>query len=123
MTYTFIVEAGNDPDDGPRYHPFYITDSTSGGILLDTPEDRAVCQLNECMFYISHWWSNYRGKMSKCMPAITQLLMRLLLVRKLYTISTCTDHFTVQLSGGGSKKKLGGSYLSQSYLIATYKYS
>ena len=55
VTYTFIVEAGNDPNDGPRYHPFYITDSIDGGILLDTPEDRAVCQINECIFYISHW--------------------------------------------------------------------
>ena len=42
VTYTFIVEAGNDPDDGPRYHPFYITDSIDGGILLDSPEDRMV---------------------------------------------------------------------------------
>ena len=42
MTYTFIVEAGNDPNDGPNYHPFYITDSITGGILLDTPEDRMV---------------------------------------------------------------------------------
>ena len=42
MTYTFIVEAGNDPNDGPNYHPFYITDSEDGGILLDTPEDRIV---------------------------------------------------------------------------------
>ena len=29
VTYTFIVEAGNDPNDGPNYHPFYITDSES----------------------------------------------------------------------------------------------
>ena len=42
MTYTFIVEAGNNRTDGPNYHPFYITDSKDGGILLDTPEDRAV---------------------------------------------------------------------------------
>ena len=43
VTYTFIVEAGNDPNDGLRYHPFYITDSIDGGILLDSPEDRRVC--------------------------------------------------------------------------------
>ena len=43
VTYTFIVEAGNDPNDGPNYHPFYITDSEVGGILLDTPEQRMVC--------------------------------------------------------------------------------
>ena len=42
MTYTFIVEAGNDPNDGPNYHPFYITDSENGGILLDTPEVKMV---------------------------------------------------------------------------------
>ena len=42
VTYIFIVEAGNDPNDGPNYHPFYITDSEDGGILLDTPEDRTV---------------------------------------------------------------------------------
>ena len=36
VTYTFIVEAGNDPNDGPNYHPFYITDSQHGGILLNT---------------------------------------------------------------------------------------
>ena len=47
MTYTFVVEAGNDPNDGPRFHPFYITDSDEGGILLDTPEDRMVCE--NCM--------------------------------------------------------------------------
>lgn len=42
VQYTFIVEAGNDPNDGPRYHPFYITNSIDGGILLDTPEQRMV---------------------------------------------------------------------------------
>ena len=36
VTYTFIVEAGNDPNDAPNYHPFYITDSQHGGILLNT---------------------------------------------------------------------------------------
>ena len=45
VTYTFIVEAGNDPNDGPNYHPFYITDSEDGGILLDTPEQRMVVNL------------------------------------------------------------------------------
>ena len=42
VTYTFIVEAGNDVTDGPNFHPFYITNSIDGGILLDTPEQRAV---------------------------------------------------------------------------------
>jgi len=44
VTYTFIVEAGNDPNDRTNYHPFYITDSKDGGILLDSPEDRAVSE-------------------------------------------------------------------------------
>ena len=30
-TYTFIIEGGNDPAADARYHPFYITSSTSGG--------------------------------------------------------------------------------------------
>ena len=53
MTYTFIVEAGNDPNDGPNYHPFYITDSIDGGILLDSPEDRMVhCAKNTSCYLI-----------------------------------------------------------------------
>ena len=35
VTYTFIVEAGDDPNDVPNYHPFYITNSQDGGILLN----------------------------------------------------------------------------------------
>ena len=35
VTYTFIVEAGNNRSDGPNYHPFYITNSQDGGILLN----------------------------------------------------------------------------------------
>lgn len=31
-TYTFIVEGGNEPQQPARYHPFYITDSSTGGI-------------------------------------------------------------------------------------------
>ena len=42
VTYTFVIEAGDNANDRPRYHPFYITDSIEGGILLDTPEDRLV---------------------------------------------------------------------------------
>ena len=52
VTYTFIVEAGNDPNDGPNYHPFYITNSEDGGILLDTSEDRMVSVL-KLLMYIS----------------------------------------------------------------------
>ena len=46
VTYTFIVLAGNDPNDGPRFHPFYITNSEDGGILLDTEEQRMVITVN-----------------------------------------------------------------------------
>ena len=35
VEYTFIIEAGNDPNDPPNYHPFYITSSQDGGILLN----------------------------------------------------------------------------------------
>ena len=35
VTYTFIVEAGDDANDAPNYHPFYITNSQDGGILLN----------------------------------------------------------------------------------------
>ena len=42
VTYMFIVMAGNDVNDGPRYHSFYITDSIEGGILLDSCDDRLV---------------------------------------------------------------------------------
>ncbi|KAL0134538.1 hypothetical protein PUN28_001371 [Cardiocondyla obscurior] len=31
-TYTFIVEGGNDSSNRARYHPFYITDSSEGGL-------------------------------------------------------------------------------------------
>ena len=41
-TYTFTVEGGNNPEDPSNYHPFYITDSISGGYLFNTPEQRAV---------------------------------------------------------------------------------
>ena len=41
-TYTFIVEGGDDPSDESNYHPFYITDSPSGGRLLNTDEQKAV---------------------------------------------------------------------------------
>ncbi|XP_065916181.1 protein Skeletor, isoforms B/C-like [Dysidea avara] len=33
VTYTFIVEAGNNETDLPNYHPFYITNSVNGGIM------------------------------------------------------------------------------------------
>ena len=58
VTYTFIVEAGDNPEDGPNYHPFYITDSEDGGILLDTPEDRMVSILKLLISPSSHYnWS------------------------------------------------------------------
>ena len=41
-TYTFVVEAGNNPDDPANFHPFYITDSIHGSILFKSPEDQKV---------------------------------------------------------------------------------
>ena len=34
-TYTFIVFGGDDSTQSGNYHPFYITDSESGGYLLN----------------------------------------------------------------------------------------
>ena len=40
MKYTFTVEAGNDPANSARRHPFYITDSSSGGYGQKTGAER-----------------------------------------------------------------------------------
>ena len=40
--YTFIIEGGTDPTDLAVYHPFYITDSISGGRLQNTQQERVV---------------------------------------------------------------------------------
>ena len=80
VTYTFIVEAGNNPNDGPNYHPFYITDSEDGGILLDTPEERAVnkrCLIVCCQF---RWSFIYRERMSECLLVMTWIPINLLQV-------------------------------------------
>ena len=44
QNYTFRVFGGNNASIANRasYHPFYITDSSSGGRLLDTAEQRRV---------------------------------------------------------------------------------
>ena len=42
QTYTFIVEAGDDPANSAEYHPFYITDSPNGGRVFATAEERSV---------------------------------------------------------------------------------
>ena len=80
MTYTFIVESGNDPNDGPNYHPFYITNSDEGGILLDTLEDRMVSE--NCLDISLHfnWYLNYRERMNKCLLVMTWIPTNLLLV-------------------------------------------
>ncbi|XP_065916179.1 protein Skeletor, isoforms B/C-like [Dysidea avara] len=41
VTYTFIVEAGNNATDPPNYHPFYITNSVDGGIMMNSAQQRA----------------------------------------------------------------------------------
>lgn len=40
--YTFIIEGGSDADNSEQYHPFYITDSISGGRIRNTEAERAV---------------------------------------------------------------------------------
>ena len=74
VTYTFIVEAGNNRTDGPNYHPFYITDSKDGGILLDTPEQRMVCMLNCQLHAVTVTIGIFinRQRMNKCLLAMTQ---------------------------------------------------
>jgi len=67
VTYTFIVEAGNNPNDGPNYHPFYITDSEDGGILLDTPEQRMVTNIP----LIATTYLNCRERMNKFLQVMT----------------------------------------------------
>ena len=42
VTYTFIVEGGTDTTNLARYHPFYITNSSVGGILRRSKEDNPV---------------------------------------------------------------------------------
>ena len=42
-TYTFLVYGGENPAISSNYHPFYITDSMSGGRLLNTQQQKAVC--------------------------------------------------------------------------------
>ena len=41
-TYTFLVEGGRDFNDLHNYHPFYITNSSSGGRLLNAPDQQKV---------------------------------------------------------------------------------
>ena len=54
---------------------------------------------NEYIVTVNILWSNNRGRMNKYMLGITQKLMSLLLVRKLYAIiaPTCTDYLTIEL--------------------------
>ena len=40
--YTFIVEGGSDPSNPARYHPFYITSSDRGGLLIKSEEEQQV---------------------------------------------------------------------------------
>ena len=44
QTYTFVIFGGDDdsPEEAANYHPFYITDSPSGGRLLNDANERMV---------------------------------------------------------------------------------
>lgn len=46
QTYTFMIEGGDDPTQGARYHPFYITSSEEGGF----GQKKEVQQLHENVF-------------------------------------------------------------------------
>ena len=80
VTYTFIVEAGDNPNDGPNYHPFYITDSEDGGILLDSPEERMVSKSCVTSLDISNNILNCRERMNACLLVMTWIPINLLLV-------------------------------------------
>lgn len=41
VTYTFLVEGGNDESNGARRHPLYLTDSSEGGFEFKSPSERA----------------------------------------------------------------------------------
>ena len=43
-TVKFLVYGGDVPADNVNYHPFYITNSETGGRLLNTPEQRMVAK-------------------------------------------------------------------------------
>ncbi|XP_015594901.1 protein Skeletor, isoforms B/C isoform X2 [Cephus cinctus] len=43
--YTFVVEAGLDPNIPARYHPFYITDDPVGGYQHKTPEEKKAVRI------------------------------------------------------------------------------
>ncbi|XP_044727067.1 protein Skeletor, isoforms D/E-like [Chrysoperla carnea] len=44
-TYSFVTEAGLDPEIPARYHPFYITDDPVGGYQYKTDEEKAKVQI------------------------------------------------------------------------------
>ena len=46
-TYTFVIEGGTDVSNPARYHPFYITDSISGGRLQNDQATRNVSDWNK----------------------------------------------------------------------------
>ena len=61
VTYTFIVEAGNNATDPPNYHPFYITNSQDGGILLNqrmVGSHHSLCRCNNAHTLDLCYYSN-----------------------------------------------------------------
>ena len=51
-TYTFLVYGGQDSTLPARYHPFYITDSPTGGRLANSPEEVNGPQHNHTLHII-----------------------------------------------------------------------
>ena len=45
-TYTFVIHGGDDPSETANYHPFYITNSKSGGRILNSDIEKSVSILD-----------------------------------------------------------------------------
>jgi hypothetical protein len=58
-TYTFVVEAGNDPDHPVKFHPFYITDDSEGGYAYKTDEQKRVNKQFFKSFFPSKFLKNF----------------------------------------------------------------
>ena len=83
-SYTFRVFGGNDESDRSSYHPFYITDSRSGGRLLNTPEQQMVCmsdtQTSTTTSFVAntlYWYYSSCCRMKQCLLDLTRVTMQL----------------------------------------------
>lgn len=81
-TYTFVVEGGTDSSDLARYHPFYITNSTNGGRLRNSPTKRDV---SEACSYLPINITVHTCRMNLCMLD----LMRGTIPLEVYLVDMC----------------------------------